>query len=365
MQSAAAGTGAATAIMINYGMQTNPVLAALLAAVTCAAAPVAGAIEPIPETPGWRGFFLVGAGYTEVESNLAAGNRLIEVGHDTIASVNDSPRSDDTFHPVFTGEVTYTFANRWQAFFGTALEDALTLDAVTQLGARRELGTAGALQAGFQFGSIPTEVWEDPYAEGVARQATDRDTQGLRLQWDRILGSAFELTLSYRDIEIDTELSGQGVTSVACDAACQALLVRDGEQIFGEVSYLMRLGANRNHLLRPSFRYTSHDLDGAAMAGESTMLQLSYVYVGSGYTVVTNVAGGSRDHDAANPIFGRKTDSDRLVADATLLYRLPGGDGRWQLVGNALWGEDDSDVDFHDSSAFSFSIGAMYRFGGR
>ncbi len=199
----------------------------------------------------------------------------------------------------------------------------------------------------------------------MARQVTDRDTQGLRFQWDRILGSAFELTLSYRDIEVDTERSGQGVLSVPCDFACQDLLRRDGEQVFGELSYLMRLGAGRNHLLRPSFRYTSHDLDGDAMAGESTLFQLSYVYATAGYTLVTNVAAGSRDHDTANPIFGAKTDSDRLVADATLLYRLPCGDGRWQLVGNALWGEDDSDVEFHDSNAFSFSIGAMYRFGRR
>lgn len=325
----------------------------------------ASAMEPIPETPGWRGFFLAGAGYTEVESNLVAGNSLVDVGRDTIGSVNDGPQSDDAVHPLFTGELNYTFGNRAQVFVGTSLEDALTLDAVAQLGVRKDLGTAGAIQAGFQFSGIVTEVWADPYAEGVARQESDRDSQGLRLQWDRILGSAFELTLSYRDIDVDDERSGEGVLSVACDLACQALLRRDGDQLFGELSYLMRLGAERRHLLRPSLRYTSHDLDGDAIAGESLLLQLSYVFVARDYTLVANVAAGSRDHDAANPIFGRKTDSDRLLADAALLYRLPGGDGRWQLVGNVFWGEDDSDVDFHDSNAFSIGIGAMYRFGGR
>jgi hypothetical protein len=39
----------------------------------------------------------------------------------------------------------------------------------------------------------------------------------VRLQWDRILGSTFRFTVSYRDIEVDTERSGQGVTaSYAC-----------------------------------------------------------------------------------------------------------------------------------------------------
>ncbi len=140
-------------------MQAARVSLALFGMAAFAASPSAPAVEAIPEASGWRGFLLVGAGYTEVESNLVAGNRLIEVGRNTIASVDDPPQSDDTFHAVFTGEVSYTFANQWQAFFGTALEDALTLDAVTQLGIRKDLGSAGALQAGLQFGSIPTEVW--------------------------------------------------------------------------------------------------------------------------------------------------------------------------------------------------------------
>ena len=345
-------------------MHAVRVSATFLALAAGACSPLAAAMEPIPETPGWRGFVLAGAGYTEVESNLVAGNSLVPIGHRFFDALDESPESDDSFHPVLTGEINYTFGNRWQVFLGTSLEDALTLDAVAQFGARKDLGDAGAIQAGFQFGGIVTEVWDDPYAEGVARHGTERDSTGLRLQWDRILGSAFELTLSFRDIEIDTERSGQGVLSVACDLACEDLLRRDGDQIFGELSYLMRLGTGR-HMLRPTVRYTTHDLDGDAIAGDSYLLQLNYVFVGQGFTVVSNVAAGSRDFDAANPIFGVKTDSDRLVVDSTLLYPLAAGDGNWQLVGNALWGEDDSDVDFHDSNAFSVSVGAMYRFGGR
>ncbi len=346
-------------------MQAARVSVPVLALAASVAPLLASAMEPIPETPGWRGFVMAGAGYTSVKSNLAAGNAMIDVGRPVIGSINDAPQSDDAFHPLITGELNYTFENRWQAFFGTALEDALTLDAVTQLGIRKDLGAAGAVQGGYQFGSIPTEVWEDPYAEGVTRRATDRDSAGVRLQWDRIFGSAFELTLSYRDIEIADELSGQGVTSVPCDAACQDLLRRGGEQYFVDLAYMMRLGPGRRHMLQPSIRYLSHDMDGDAIAGDGYRLQLSYAYVGQGWFLVTNFVAGSRDHDAANPIFGAKTDSDRLGVDATLLYRLPGGDGRWQLVGNAFWGEDDSDVDFHDTTASSIGVGAMYRFGSR
>ena len=337
----------------------------LLALLAVGVAPMAMAIEPIPTTPGWRGFVVVGGGYADLTSNTVAGNNLIEIGQPVISSVAQRPRSDDTFHPVVTGEINYTFNGGWQAFFGTSIEDAVTLDGATQLGARKDLGSAGILQGGLLFSGIPTQVWADPYAEGVQREETDRDSTGLRLQWDRVLGTALQLTFSYRDISIDTERSGQGVTSVACDAACQDLLRRDGDQYHFDASYLFRLGEGQRHLVRPMVRYTTDDREGDAISGDSYRLQLSYIFLGQGYTVASNVAYGGATQDARNPIFGRKMDANRVAVDTTLFYRLPIDSGRWQAVGSVLWGEDDSDVDFHDSEITSVNLGVMYRFGAR
>jgi hypothetical protein len=346
-------------------MISTRVRLSMLATLTVGMSPAAMAIEPIPETPGWRGFVVVGGGYIDLKSNLVAGNDLIDIGQPTINSVTQRPRSDDTFHPVVTGEINYTFGGGWQVFFGTSLEDAVTLDGVTQLGARKDLGSAGILQGGLLFSGIPTQVWEDPYAEGVRREETDRDSTGLRLQWDRVLGSAFELTFSYRDISVDTERSGEGVTSVACDAACQELLRRDGDQYMFDASYLFRLGEGRRHLVRPMLRYTIDDRDGEAISGDGYRLQLSYVFLGQGYTVASNIAYGSSSFDARNPIFGARTDTDGVILDTTLFYRLPIENGRWQAVGSVLWGEGDSDVAFHDSEIFMINAGVMYRFGAR
>jgi hypothetical protein len=323
----------------------------------------AAAVEPVPDSVGWRGFGVIGVGFTDLSSNMVAGNRLIDIGQSVTESIYRSPRSDSTFHPVITGEVNYTFGNGWQAFLGTSLEDAITLDAVTQAGVRRNLSGGGTLQAGLLFNGITTQVWEDPYAEGVNRQETDRDSSGVRLQWDRIMGSAFEATVSYRDISFDTERSGQGVTSVTCNAVCQGLLRRDGEQVTFDVSYLYRLGSASNHLLRPAVGYTVDNRDGDAVAGDSYRLQLSYVYVTPAYTFASNIIYGQSSRDQRNPLFGTRTDNDRLALNATLLYRLPASSGRWQAVANVLWGREDSDVRFHDSDLFMVSVGAMYRFG--
>jgi hypothetical protein len=346
-------------------MRSTHALPLIVAVAASAAAPLASAIEAIPETPGWRGFVVGGVGYMDLKSNLVAGNGMLDIGQPQIASVNDAPRSDDAVHPIVTGEVNYTFENRWQAFFGTAIEDAVTLDGVTQLGVRKDMGGPGVLQVGYVFSGIPTQSWEDPYAEGVEREETDRDSNGVRVQWDRILGSGFQSTFTYRDVSIERERSGQGVLSVSCNAACQDLLRRDGDQYSFDVSYLYKLGEGSRHLLRPLVRYTTNDRDGEAMSGDAYRLQLSYIFLGQGYTVASNVAYGSTSQDARNPIFGVKTDADLFAVDTTVFYRLPIASGRWQAVGSVLWGEEDNDVRFHNNEVFSISLGAMYRFGAR
>ena len=112
-------------------------------------------------------------------------------------------------------------------------------------------------------------------------------------------------------------------------------------------------------------RYTIDDREGDAISGDSYRLQLSYVFLGQGYTVASNVAFGGSSEDARNPLFGVTTDSNRYAVDTTLFYRLPAASGRWQAVGSILWGKDDSNVRFYDSEVFNVSVGAMYRFGGR
>jgi hypothetical protein len=101
------------------------------------------------------------------------------------------------------------------------------------------------------------------------------------------------------------------------------------------------------------------------MSSDGYRLQVSYVFLGQGYSVASNLAYGSSSFDARNPIFGARTDTDGLVVDTTLFYRLPIESGRWQAVGSVLWGEADSDVRFHDNEIFMVSAGVMYRFGAR
>lgn len=323
----------------------------------------ASALQPIDDARGWSGFIIGGIGYTSISSNFLAGHRIIDIGHPTVDSIHQRAERDDTFHPVATGEIRYTFGNGLQAFLGTSLEDSVTLDGVTQLGVRRDVGARGTVQAGFLLTGIKTKAWEDPYAEGVEREETERDAKGARLQWARVMGSEFEMTLSYREISFDTERSGEGVLSIDCDLGCQNLLRRDGDQYSFEIAHVFRLGGGRNHQLRPSLRYVLEDRKGDAVAGESYHFKLSYAYAQPSYVLTGNVLFASTRRDGQNPLFGRKTDADQLALDLSLFYRIPNRDGLWHAVGNIRWGEVDSNVRFHDSDLFMVSLGLMYRFG--
>ena len=111
---------------------TQRFLVASVLAVTAGAA--VAAIEPFPNEDGWSGFGIFGLGYMDGKSNLISGNDLIDIGTDPVATVNDSPRSEDDAFPFLTGEIRYTWAEPGtQVFLGSTIEDIVTLDFAQQL----------------------------------------------------------------------------------------------------------------------------------------------------------------------------------------------------------------------------------------
>ena len=319
------------------------------------------AIEPIPEETGWSGFVFLGAGYTDVKSNTVVGNDIIDVGVDTISSIFQSPQSDDTVHPALGLEVKYTLPNRSQFFFGSSLEDQLTMDFANQLGWRKQTQSAGSFQLGLLLSLPPIEVWADPYLTGVPRTEVDRDSQGFRFEWDNVLESSFGFLLQTRDIDLDAELSGTDLM-LGCDTVCQQLLDRNGDQFVARVWY--RFILSENHLLEPEIRFRNEDRNGAAIARDAWAVRLSYAYLQPTWTFVGNVLYGESEYDAPNPLYGMRQDADTFAVDATLLYTLPTASGRWQVTGNVFLGESDSEITFHDNELTQVAVGFIYNFGG-
>jgi hypothetical protein len=295
----------------------------------------------------------------DLESNLVAGNSLIDANTRTISSVNQSPPSNDTVYPFVGGEVNYTFGDRWEAFFGGSIEDYLTLDLTTRLGLRKEVERVGVAGLSLLFSGMPAEAWEDPYLVGSPRRETDRDSTGVRFDWWRILGSGFFFQYSMREIEVDTELSGTD-PALGLTADEIALLRRDGD------NSRMRLGyrwQNGRSLWQPEITIGEDDRDGEAVSSDFMSAQLSYSYFGDSWTIVGSGTFFEREYDAANPIYGREVDDDGYALSVTVFRKLATGDGNWRAFGSIAYADSDSDVDFHDTTVTAANIGVAYFFG--
>jgi hypothetical protein len=331
-----------------------------LAMTAVAVSPAVMALTPISEEQGWSGYLMVGGGYSEITSNTVAGNDLIDGGLDTIQSIDDKAQAAYVSHAIAGTEVAYTLDNRNQLFVGSSLEDQLTMDYGSQVGWRKQTDQGDIFQLGYLFSGMPAEVWEDPYLVGTRRKATDRNTEGARFVWDRIMGTRFEFTAQYRELDLDRERSGSDPT-LGCDERCQSLLDRDGDQYQMWLSYTLPLQGG--HFLRPQLRYRQDDRDGSANSSDTYAFQLSYSYLSPSWIFIGNALYGESSFDRNNPLYGRKQDAESVVFDATLLYRLPIQGGRWQVFGSVFWGDADSDINFHDTEIEQFFLGVIYNFG--
>ncbi len=336
-------------------MRVFPALAAVAAAVAAAHVP-AVALEDVPKEGGFSGYVIVGGGYGSFETNLVAATALFDVGEETVVSLGDAPGSTSAFLPVVDGEVRYTFGQRrLQLFLGTSLEDLVTLDNAQNLGVRWQSERLGILQAGLVSSGLATEVWADPYVAGAPRDETDRTSAGVRLRWDRILGSGFQVSLTSQDVEIDDERSGE---SLGLSAADRALLRREGTRTRVEAQYTWRL--SDRHVLQPALGLVKEDRDGAALSGDGAYARVSYAYVGGKNQFAASLLAGETSYDAENPVFGRAQDATNLAFSGTYIRQLAAGP--WSLVGNVTFAKEDSDVDFHDGQALATTLAVRYRF---
>jgi len=329
--------------------------------VLCAAVvPSVYAIEPIPKESGFSGFINLGAGVTSVESNTLAKFGSVELGDNTIDSLSQSPDSETAGLPVIGLEVAYTFAStRTQIFLGNQLEDYIRFDFSTRAGIRQEIGKAGVIGASFLQTPLATEVWEDPFVIGTGRSKTDRTSNGYRLIWDQVYGTALELRYSAREVDIDSERSGE---ALALSASDRDLLDRNGDSNRFSAEYTFKRDGLK-HIITPAIAYLDEDRNGGATAYDGLAFSVNYIYLmNNRWRFVTNASFVNLGYDEANPVFATKADSERYGISFTAFYAQPFGWKGWLANAGAVWFEEDSDIDFYDASVGLINAGMLYRF---
>lgn len=321
----------------------------------------AHAIEPIPEQPGFNGLVTLGLGVLNAETNLVAGIDAfgIETGNATIGSLS-APGSKSAAMPQLNLNLAYTFSTRTQVFLGNSLESVVQFDTASLFGVRQQFRDRSILELSVVSTPVisPVQVWQDPYVVGVERQETDRTSRGLRIEYDRILGSGFGLRYTQRETKIDEERSG--TVQLGLSAADAALLSREGDVKQTVVSYRFpRAGRN---LFEVRLGLTKEDLDGKAMSGDQYEAQLTHVYIGERFTLASNLFFATQEYDAVNPVFNRTREDDTWGAGFVLFDRQIFNSKNWLGQATLVYHKQSSNIAFYDASSATFALGAQYRF---
>jgi hypothetical protein len=315
---------------------------------------------PIPQDSGFSGFINLGVGAITAKSNTIAGNSLATVGKERIDSLTGSPDSENDVIPLISGELAYTFAStRTQLYLGNSLEDFIRFETATLAGVRQEMPDKSLLALSYVFSAIRTEVWADPYVVGQDRTETDRTSSGLRLGYDKILGSDFEIQLTWRSIDLDEERSGLTQLGLPPDQA--NLLNREGDNYEFEVIYPFRFKEGK-HILAPAFSYRRLDLDGKAMANDRYQGQLTYAYIGEKFSITSNLILGIADADKTNPIYLEKREDLIYGVSLSVFYRNFLDVQGLSLVGSIAGFRSDSNIDFYDTTIGLLGLSVLYRF---
>lgn len=321
----------------------------------------AGPLKPMPEESGVSGSIVAGVASAKYSSNMIAGPGG-DLGNKTIEGLDQTPGAETNTSPLFTGELTYTFApSKTQIYFGSELEDLVRYDLTFQLGVRKQLESKTTLYGAFLFSGVPTKIYADPYVINSPRNETDRDSSGFRLGAQNLFKTGLGLELSIREIDVNDELSGaQLLSDGAITSDEQASLQRDGEHVDITANFVLPL--SKGHLIVPELSFESFDLDGEARSRDAMRVKLSYFYTSMRWSLITTAYYSVADYNARNPIFNVTEEVDTLGASAVLTYNQLFGAEDLSLFTSVAAGSSDSNIDFYDQEAITGSLGVIYQF---
>lgn len=330
----------------------------LPAAILAALATSAQAAPDISPEKGWSGYLNVGAGAGQSETNMLAGISSIDLGDDRISSLDEDAGSEDIAFPALRFEAAYTLGEtQTQFFLRNQASDYVFLDMEVHGGIRQQVTGIGIFDISLSGTSVPTDVWKDPYLVGANRGDTERTSKGLHMAWRNIMETPVEFEFSSTEIEIDDEDSGE---SLALTGAERRLLEREGQVYRFNLLYTWAI--NDRHSLVPEFALLDYDLDGQAMSEDGFGLSLTHHYTQGRWHFATQLQYRSLESDEDNPIYDDTADKDVFSAGFTASYDKPFGWDKWSANASALWYDEDSDIDFYDTSLGAVSIGMMRRF---
>lgn len=314
------------------------------------------AAEASSEPKGkWREGF---SGTAMLLFGVAQSDSQANSGSDTLDSLDDKgdTKTEAFIYPVAASQVNYTFRGGNQQFFiGTSNADIALGRPHFEVGYGQHFEQIGTFKLSYIPGLLKSTTWEDPFLVGSKRQETDRRIQGVRFQYQEILGTGLGFELAAGQRKIDDELSASNYSS-----GVQSQLDREGDLYYSELSYLTPL--TQRLFLRSSVAYLKQNAKGEAMASDTYTGQLAAVQRFDSSALTISIKYQYAKFDESHPIFLETREDDTVGVLATYTYD---NIFDWPGVGVALMGgvtEKVSNIDFYQSSNLILASGIRYVF---
>jgi hypothetical protein len=315
------------------------------------------ALEPIPKQDGFSGVIGAGANYFNFESNDIAKIAGVEVSDARAGLLTEEPESEDSVLPALNFDLRYTLgSSQTQFFLANTLFDLVKLDSFTELGVRQQFSDRSILSVGVVFSGL-VEVYSDPYLQGTDRTETDRTATGVRLVYDKIMGTGFGLEVMARKIDIDQERSG---ASLPLTPAQRGLLDRNATETSVGVQYTFMIDKDQSFI--PAVSFINYDADGDAMKNQRFQIEATYVFRSQVFDFALNAMFASASYDETNPVFNKEEEDTVYGVFAKGVYKNLLDVSGLDLVGQAGYEVKDADIDFLNSQATLAGLSLQYRF---
>lgn len=215
-------------------------------------------------------------------------------------------------------------------------------------GISQSLGNAGTLQSALTFSR--DEVWEDPYLVGVDRDETDRDTLGVELGWESILGTGLALSYGYSKVDVNDDRIGDRIRD----------LRRDGNIHTLEAAYAILFA--ESHLITPGVSLELGDLDGAANRYNAYSTFVVYGFEKGDYSLETVASLTRRVFDERHPRFGKTREETEFSSFVTVKKAKPFDFENFNAYATVGVEATDANINFFDSHGFVVGAGIGYEF---
>ncbi|MGF1759793.1 DUF2860 domain-containing protein [Photobacterium sagamiensis] len=300
--------------------------------------------------PGFSGDISLLAGFTQTTSQFNTDNEIT-----SSLSQSGEKKTEALISPLGSVQYTFNSADK-QLFFGTSHSDVALGRFHVELGYRQSLQQNGIISFSYVPGLLSQNTWQDPYLENQPRKKTDSNIQGLRFQYDNILGSDFSVEVATGQQKIDNEKSGQGNFT----PQEQALLEREGNILYLEGAYRYPISAKR--FLRSALNYTRIDADGEAMASDVYGAEIGIIQLLPSSSLALTLSYDLAHFDGNNPVFDQRQQDDRWGAFLAYAYNKPFGWNNWGLVSLIGYNNSNSTISFYDEKSLVMTVGVNYTF---